>query len=234
LDSFFLLGGTVLFFAGLACLILVFTSIARRLRTSVNSSVYFRSKGSYRDAILAGVGIALIVSSQGFFWFHGEIEKFIPFEESVPEMRISFLYEEYRTPRIIVQSTDQHQQVSAQMVPLEGDRISVGVEVLKWGQLGRLLGLKECYRINGIYYLDSATSNAPTPGQVPDYALNGGPSGFVSASEMLGKLFPADMRVLMSQPMTPDGRAQYFLQITPVIIFSSRMVDNRPVASYPK
>jgi hypothetical protein len=234
LDAFFLLGGTVLFFAGLACLILVFTSIARRLRTSVNSSVYFRSKGTYRDAILAGVGIALIVGSQGFYWFHGEIEKFIPFDESVPEMRISFLYEEYRTPRMIVQSTDQHQQVNAQMVPLEGERISVGVESLKWGRVGRLLGLKECYHINGIYYLDTAATKSPTANLVPDYALNGGPSGFVTASEIFGKLFPADVKVLMSQTMMPDTRAQYFLQITPVIIFSSRTVDNKPVASYPK
>lgn len=234
MGSFFLLGGTVLFFAGLACLVLVFTSIATRLRASVSSSVYFRSKGSYRDAILAGVGIALIVGSQGFYWFHGEIEKFIPFEESVPEMRVSFLYEEYRTPRMIVQSTDQHQQVNAQMVPLEGERISIGVESLKWGRVGKLLGLKECYHINGIYYLDTDSTKAPTAYQVPDYALNGGPSGFVSASEMLGKLFPADVKVLMSQTMTPDTGAQYFLQITPVIIFSSRTVDNRPVASYPK
>jgi hypothetical protein len=232
LGAFFLLGGTVLFFAGLTCLILVFASVAGRLRTSVSSSVYFRRKGSYRDAILAGAGIALIISSQGSYWFHTEIEKFIPFDESIPEVRIGYLYEEYRTPRMIVQSTDQNHQYGAQMIPLEGDSAMIGVEVLTWGKFGRMLGLQDCYHINGIYYRDSGAASNVVGNHYPDYALNGGPTGFTSISGPLKKLIPGEPVFMLSQPFVSGAKAEYFLQIAPSAIYSSRMVDNKRVASY--
>jgi hypothetical protein len=234
LGAFFLLGGTVLFLAGLGCLILVFASVAGRLKTSVSSSVYFRPKGSYRDAILAGVGIALIVSSQGFYWFCTEIEKFIPFDESVPEVRVGFLYEEFRTPRMIVQSTDQNLQLGAQMVPLEGDSAMIGVETLTWGRLGRMVGLKDCYHVNGIYYRDTNAVSTLLGYQIPDYALNGGPSGFLSVTGVLGKLVPGEVKFILSDPLMANAKAEYFLQIRPTTIYSSRTVDNKPVASYSK
>ncbi len=234
MGAFFLLGGTVLFLAGLGCLILVFASVAGRLKTSVSSSVYFRSKGSYRDAILAGAGIALIISSQGFYWFCTEIEKFIPFDESVPEVRIGFLFEEFRTPRMIVQSTDQNLQFGAQMVPLEGDSAMIGVETLTWGRFGRMLGLKDCYHVNGIYYRDTGAASAPMGFQIPDYVLNGGPSGFMSVTGLLSKIVPGDLKFLISEPFMANAKAEYFLQISPTTIYSSRTVDNKPVASYSK
>jgi hypothetical protein len=234
LGAFFLLGGTVLFLAGLGCLILVFVSVAGRLKTSVSSSVYFRAKGSYRDAILAGAGIALIISSQGFYWFCTEIEKFLPFDESVPEVRIEFLFEEYRTPRMIVQSTDQNLQFGAQMVPLEGDSAMIGVETLTWGRVGRMLGLKDCYHINGIYYKETGATSASTGYQIPDYVLHGGPSGFMSVTGLLGKMMPGDLKFLRSEPFIANAKAEYFLQISPTAIYSSRTVDNKPVASYSK
>ena len=234
MGAFFLLGGTVLFLAGLGCLILVFASVAGRLKTSVSSSVYFRAKGSYRDAILAGVGIALIISSQGSYWFCTEIEKFIPFEESIPEVRIGFLFEEFRTPRMIVQSTDQNLQFGAQMVPLEGDGAMIGVETLTWGRFGRMLGLKDCYHVNGIFYKDTGAVSAQTGYQIADYAINGGPSGFMSVTGILGKLVPGDVKFLLSEPFVANAKAEYFLQISPTTIYSSRTVDNKPVASYSK
>jgi hypothetical protein len=234
LGAFFLLGGTVLFLAGLGCLILVFASVAGRLKTSVSSSVYFRPRGSYRDAILAGAGIALIISSQGFYWFCTEIEKFIPFDESVPEVRIGFLFEELRTPRMIVQSTDQNQQSGEQMVPLEGDSAMIGVETLTWGRFGRMLGLKDCYHVNGIYYKDTGAVSASMGYQIPDYVLNGGPSGFMSVTGLLSKIVPGDLKFLKSEPFIASSKTEYFLQISPTTIYSSRTVDNKPVASYPK
>jgi hypothetical protein len=229
LGAFFLLGGTVLFLAGLGCLVLV-----GRLRTSASSSVYFRPRGSYRDAILAGTGIALIIASQGFYWFCTEIEKFIPFDESVPEVRIGFLFEELRTPRMIVQSTDQNLQLGAQMVPVEGDSAMIGVETLTWGRIGRMLGLKDCYHVNGIYYKDNETVSAHTGYRIPDYAINGGPSGFMSVSGLLSKIVPGDSKFLLSKPFVSSAKAEYFLQISPTTIYSSLMVDNKRVASYSK
>ncbi len=234
MGAFFLLGGTVLFLAGLGCLILVFVSVAGRIKISVSSSVYFRAKGSYRDAILAGAGIALIISSQGSYWFCTEIEKFIPFDESVPEVRVGFLFEEFRTPRMIVQSTDQNLQFGAQMVPLEGDSAMIGVETLTWGRIGRMLGLKDCYHVNGIYYKDTGAVSAPTGYQIPDYALNGGPSGFMTVTGLLSKMVPGDLKFLKSEPFTANAKTEYFLQISPTTIYSSRTVDNKPVASYSK
>ncbi len=234
MGAFFLLGGTVLFLAGLGCLILVFVSVAGRLRTSATSSVYFRNRGSYRDAILAGAGIALIISSQGFYWFCTEIEKFVPFEESVPEVRIGFLFEEYRTPRMIVQTADQNLQSGAQMVPLKGDSIMIGVETLTWGRFGKLLGLKNCYHVNGIYYRESSTMSAQMEHQIPDYSLNGGPSGFLSVTGVWRKLLPGRLEFLMSEPIVAREKAEYSLQISPTAVYSSRTVDNKPVASYSK
>ena len=224
----------MLFLAGLGCLILVFASVAGRLKTSVSSSVYFRSKGSYRDAILAGAGIALIISSQGFYWFCMEIDKFIPFDESVPEVRIGFLFEEFRTPRMIVQSTDQNHQFGAQMAPLEGDCAMIGVESLTWGRFGRMLGLKDCYHVNGIYYRDTGAASTPMEYQIPDFAINGGPSGFMSVTGLLSKIVPGDLKFLMSEPFMANAKTEYFLQISPTTIYSSRTVDNKPVASYSK
>lgn len=234
MGAFFLLGGTVLFLAGLGCLILVFASVAGRLKASVSSSVYFRPKGSYRDVILAGAGIALIIGSQGFYWFCTEIEKFIPFDESIPEVRIGFLHEQFRTPRMIVQSTNQNHQFGAQMVPLGGDSAMIGVEILTWGRFGRMLGLKDCYHVNGIYYKDAAAASTPIGYQIPDYALNGGPSGFLSVTGILGKLVPGNLEFIMSDPFVSNVQAEYFLQISPTTIHSSRTVDNKPVASYSK
>jgi hypothetical protein len=234
LGAFFLLGGTVLFLAGLGCLVLVFASVVGRLSTTVSSSVYFRPKGSYRDAILAGAGIALIVGSQGFYWFCTEIEKFIPFDESVPEVRVGFLYEEFRTPRMIVQSTDQNLQLGAQMVPLGEESAMIGVETLTWGRFGRMLGLKDCYHVNGIYYRDTSAVSEQLGYQIPDYVLNGGPSGFMSITGLLSKMVPGDLKFLLSQPFAASAKAEYFLQISPTTIYSSRTVDNKPVASYPK
>lgn len=234
MGAFFLLGGTVLFLAGLGCLVLVFASVVGRLSTTVSSSVYFRPKGSYRDAILAGAGIALIVGSQGFYWFCTEIEKFIPFDESVPEVRIGFLYEEFRTPRMIVQSTDQNLQLGAQMVPLGEESAMVGVETLTWGRFGRMLGLKDCYHVNGIYYKDTSAASAQLGYQIPDYVLHGGPSGFMSITGLLSKIVPGDLKFLMSEPFMASAKAEYFLQISPTTIYSSRTVDNKPVASYSK
>ncbi len=234
MGAFSLLGGTVLFFAGLTCLILVFVSITRRLGTSASTSVYYRAKGGYRDMMLAGTGIALIVASQVCFWFYGEIEKFIPFDESVPEMRISFLDEEYRTPRMILQSTDQNHQLTEQMVPLDGDSATIGVEVLRWGKLGRMLGLMDCYHINGIYFRDSLADRSGSTGQIPDYALNGGPSGFVSAVQTLDGLFPAEWKFLTSEPIVANARAVYRIQITPTVIFCGRKFENKPLADHNK
>jgi hypothetical protein len=234
LGAFFLLGGTVLFFAGLGCLILVFVSVAGRLRTSSSSSVYFRRRGSYRDAVLAGVGITLIIGSQGSYWFHQEIEKFIPFDESVPEVHINYLFEEYRTPRMVVQSADQNQQIVAQMLPVEGDSAMLGVEVLTWGRFGRMLGLKACYRINGIYYQDSGAVSAVIGNRFPDYALYGGPSGFMSAPGWIGKMLPGDLKFIQSTPFGASAKAEYFIQISPSTIYCSRVVDNKSVASYSK
>jgi hypothetical protein len=233
LGAFFLLTGTVLFFAGLGCLVLVFVSITRRLSASTNASVYYRSRGSYRDTFLAGVGIVLIIGSQGFYWFFSEIEKFIPFAESVPEMRISFLYEEYRTPRIIIQSSDPSHQITAQMVPLEEDSAAIGVEVLKWGKIGRLLGLQDCYHINGIYYKAPDSTKVQAGNLVPDYALFGGPSGFAASVGLLGRISPGEWKFLISDPIAAAPETHYNVQITPVIIFAGRTVDKKPVASYP-
>lgn len=234
MGAFFLLGGTVLFFAGMGCLILVFVSVAGRLRTSSTSSVYFRRKGSFRDPILAGAGIALIIGSQGFYWFHQEIEKFIPFDESVAEAHVNYLLEEYRTPRMVIQSNDQKNQAVAQIVPVEGDSATLGVEVLSWGRIGRMLGLKSCYHINGIYYMDSGSVSTMIGHHVPDYALNGGPSGFMATTGLLGKLIPGEVKFVQSAPFVPDAKATYLLQISPSTIYCTRTVDNKSVASYSK
>jgi hypothetical protein len=234
LGAFFLLGGTVLFFAGLACLLVVFASIAHRLRASSRAPVYFRNRSSLRDSLLTGLGIVFIIGAQGFFWFHKEVSAFIPFDETVPRMQVTFLYEEYRTPRLVLQSSDQNSQLSAQIIPFTGEKISVGAEVIVWKKLFRILGMKDCYHVNGVYYGESDSTTPASLAHVPDYSLNGGPSGLASLITSVGKAFPADIRLLVSQPFVADSKNQYLVQISPDSIYSTAQVDNRATASYPK
>jgi hypothetical protein len=233
LGAFFLLGGTVLFFAGLACLLIVFASIAQRLRASSKASVYFRNRSSVRDGLLTGLGILFIIGAQGFFWFHKEVSAFIPFDEAVPRIQVSFLYEEYRTPRLVLQSSDQNNQLSAQIIPFTGEKISIGAEVIVWKKLFRILGLKDCYHVNGVFYGNDDSATPASPARLPDYSLNGGQSGLASLITSLGKAFPADIRLLVSEPIIADGKNQYVVQIRPDSIYSTAPVDNKATAGYP-
>ena len=92
---FFLIAGSVLFFAGLGCLLMVFVTIARRLKANWTTSIYFKGKSSRRTIVMTLIGIALIVCAQGFYWFYGEATRYIPFESNVPTAQVSFVYQQY-------------------------------------------------------------------------------------------------------------------------------------------
>ncbi|MGB5107924.1 MAG: hypothetical protein WBP42_14555, partial [Candidatus Zixiibacteriota bacterium] len=154
MGTFFLVAGTVLFFSGLACLLFVFVTIARRLRDNITTSVYFRSKRSARSWILSASGLALIVMAQGCYWFNSQVERFIPFNGDAPQAQVSFLYEEYKQPRLVVKMTDQNNLMTSEMVPFNSDSVALGVEVIHWKKVCQVLGLKDCYRINGVYYVN--------------------------------------------------------------------------------
>lgn len=234
MGAFFLLCGTVLFFAGLACLLMVFTSTTRRLRNTRQTSAYFRNRSSLKDGLLTGIGIVFIVAAQGLFWFHNQVSIFIPFEDSVPRVQMSFLYEEFRTPRLILQSIDQNSQLGAQMIPFTGEKVAIGAEVITWKKMFRILGLKDCYHINGVYYQNGDSSESNALAHLPDYNLNGGPSGLASLIGSLGQAFPADIRPLMSAPVAANARYQYLVLISSDSIYSTQSIDNKATASYPK
>jgi hypothetical protein len=222
-----------MFFVGLGCLLFVFVSIARRLRDNITTSVYFRSKRSARPWILSGVGVVLIAIAQGFYWFNSEVDRFIPFKTDTPQAQVSFLYEEYKQPRLILQATDQNNLKTSQMVPFTADSVALGIEIVHWKKVCQVLGLKDCYRINGVYYLSGAGDTILTNSRTPNHELNGGPSGFVSLVQSIGSAFPGDLKLYFSQPIVTDGNSSYLTQISHDAVTTTRMIDKPTAVNYP-
>ncbi len=234
MGTFFLTAGTVLFFVGLGCLLFVFVSIARRLRDNITTSVYFRSKRSARPWILSGAGILLIAIAQCFYWFNNEVERFIPFNADTPQAQISFLYEEYKQPRLVVQVTDSNNLTTSQMVPFTADSVALGVEIVHWKKVCQVIGLKDCYRINGIYYLSGAGDTLLTLSRIPNHELNGGQSGFVGLVQAIGSAFPGELKLYLSQPIVTDGSSRYLTQIAWDAVTTTRLIDKPTAVNYPR
>lgn len=229
---FFLIAGSVLFFAGLACLLIVFVTIARRLKANLTTSIYFKGKSSRQTIMLTLTGVALIVCAQGFYWFHGEATRYIPFDTTVPTAQVSFVYQQYHQPRLMLETTDQNNNFSIQMVPFSGERVSLGVEIIRWNKLMKILGMKDCYRISGLYAVDLEADVNPDISTLPDHNLNGGPTGLTSLAGTTGNMFPADFQLMLSEPIITDGRYAYSISIAPDRIVAVRSIDNSTAADY--
>lgn len=234
MGTFFLVAGTVLFFSGLACLLFVFVSIARRLKDNITTSVYFRSKRSARPWIFSGAGILLIVLAQGCYWFNAEVSRFTPFSGEASPTNISFIYEEYKQPRLVVRSSDQNSLETSQMVPFSADSVAVGIEVVRWKKVCQVLGLADCYRVNGIYYLNGAVDTALTLSRIPSHELNGGQSGFIALVNAVGSLFPGELKLYFSDPIVTDGNFSYSVQISRDAVTTTRLVDKTTAVNYSK
>ncbi len=232
MGTFFLIASTVLFFSGLGCLLIVFVSVARRLKDNMTTSVYFRAKRSYKSWVLSISGVILIVLAQGSYWFYGQVGRYIPFDTNLPRAQLSFLYEEYRQPRLVIQTADQNNHNDVQLVPFTSDSIAVGVEVIKWKKVCQVLGLKDCYRINGIYYSSSPDDTIANLNKLPNHQLNGGPSGFLSLAASIGGLFPGDVKLILSPAVEADSRSIYTLEFSGEGVTSSRAFDNQQASSY--
>ncbi len=232
MGTFFLIASTVLFFSGLGCLLIVFVSVARRLKDNMTTSVYFRAKRSHKTWILSISGLALIILAQGSYWFYNQVGRYIPFDTNLPKAQVSFLYEEYRQPRLVLQTIDQYNHPDIQRVPFTSDSIAVGIEVIKWKKVCQVLGLKDCYRINGIYNTSGPADTVTSLTRLPNHELNGGPSGFVSLANTIGSLFPGEVRVMLSPAIEADGRSVYTLEFSGEGVTSSRGIDNQQASSY--
>lgn len=192
----------------------VFFSTLARLKAHRVTSIYFRNHQSIKKWLPAAIGVLLVVMSQGFYWFHNEVNKFIPFDDAVPKMQLSFIVEQDRTPRVEITATDQDHQLNSQMVPLKGGRVFVSSEVILWKKPFRLLGLTDCYHFDGVYY-DRADSITVYERREPDYELNAGPSGLVSLIRSLESVFPAEAKIMISPALLVDPQEKYVLQVTP-------------------
>ena len=233
MSSFFLLSGTVLFFVGLGCLIIVFAKIVGRLKAYRLSSVYVRKRSNFRNVILTIAGIVLISCAQGLYWFHNQARSFVLLEEAVPQIELSFIYEEYRTPRVVLKTIDREHQLSSQIVPLAHDRFQLSAEVVKWGRLFEVFGLKDCYQFTGIYYVSE--NSAPNLLHLqPDYDLNGGPSGLRSLIESFQGFIPAKVTTMVTPVIVADPERDYVIELSEDSLFFRQGIDNPPTADYSK
>jgi hypothetical protein len=132
----------------------------------------------------------------------------------------------------MIETTDQNNNFSIQMVHFDSDRITLGVEVIHWNKLMKILGMKDCYRLCGLYDLDSNSTQNPDINTIPDHALNGGPTGLTSLAQTTGPAFPGDFRMIFSEPILTDGRYVYAVSIAPDRIAAVRSVDNSTAANY--
>lgn len=231
MGTFFLFAGTTLFLAGLGCLLAVFITTLAQLKTHRVTSIYFQKRSSARKWIPAIVGLAMVVASQGFYWFYDEVGKFVPFDDSIPQMHLAFVVEQDRTPRVELSFTDQNHVLSSQMVPLKGDRLFVTSEVIVWKGPMRALGLHDCYHFDGVYY-DDADSMAVFDNRLPDYELNAGPTSLVSLIRALASVFPAEARIMISPAVDVNPNEKYVLEISPQTFSRLEEIDNLQASDY--
>jgi hypothetical protein len=179
------------------------------------------------------LGIVFIAGAQGLYWFHNQARSFIVLEEAVPQIELNFLYEEYRTPRVVLRSVDRDHQLNSQVVPLAHDKFFLSAEVVKWGRLFEVFGLKDCYQFTGLYYeLENPASDVLQ--QQPDYDLNGGPSGLRSMVRALEGLVPAKVTTFLSPVIVADPESKYVVELSEDSLFFRQGFDNPPTADYPE
>jgi len=172
-----------------------------------------------------------VIASQGMYWFHGEVSRFIPFEDSVPQVRMDFLYEQFRTPRMILTATDQNSQIASQIIPFNSDHVQVAAEVIEWKKLFSILGLKDCYLVTGVYFHHYQDPDSSDFG-LPDYPLNGGPSGLASLISTLSPVFPAEARFFLSPAIDADPQFEHVIEVLPDSISYQTTFDFAPTADY--
>lgn len=231
MGTFFLFLGTALFLGGLGCLLAVFFSTLARLKAHRVTSIYFRKRPSIKKWLPAAIGVLLVILSQGAYWFHGEVDKFIPFDDTIPQMRLSFVIEQDRTPRVEITAQDQKSHFNSQMVPLKGHRLFITSEVIQWDKAFRLLGLRDCYHFDGVYYNDADSLNVYEQPD-PDYELYSGPSSLVAMIRALAPVFPAKAKIMISPAIEVDPDQRYVLQVSPDSLSRLQTFDNVSTADY--
>jgi hypothetical protein len=225
LGTFFLFLGTALFLGGLGCLLAVFISTLARLKAHRVTSIYFRKRPSIKKWLPAAIGVLLVILSQGAYWFRNEVEKFVPFDDTIPQMRLSFVIEQDRTPRVEITTQDQKSQFNSQMVPLKGTRLFITSEVIQWDKAFQLLGLRDCYHFDGVYYIDADSLNVYEQPD-PDYELYAGPTKLVALIRALESVFPAKAKIMVSPPIEVDPERRYVLKVSPDSLSQLQPFDN--------
>lgn len=228
---FFLIIGTVLFLAGLGFLVSALLLIVARLRTRRASSVYFQKKYSFPNSVLVLSGVLLIVVAQGFFWFYTEVEEFAVFEDAVSQIQVDFIFEKDHVPRASIAAAGPDNITTSQVVPLMGDTLYISTEIILWKKPFALLGLKDCFRIVGVYYQNELTVG-DLDQQAPAYRLRSGPSALVSLIRSLGGIVPAEARRVLSPAIIADSSCSRVVHISPDSIYYPAKFDNAPVADY--
>lgn len=229
MGSFFLFTATALFLAGLGALLAFFAGTIARLKTHRATSIYFQRRASNGRRMLIVVGILCIAVAQGCYWFYNEANQFVPFEDSVPQMQISFLYQSEHLPRVQLVATDRDYQNSMRVLPVLADSFYISTEVVEWKRLFQLLGMHDCYRFTGIYYGPKDSLRAIDL-RDPDYRLGAGPSGLLSLINFMGSIFPAESRVLLSPELAAVPNVEYHLELAPNDFYCLRDVDQLQAA----
>jgi len=94
-----------------------------------------------------------------------------------------------------------------------------------------ILGLKDCYQVTGIYYGSDDPEWKADP-NLPDYRLNGGPSGLFSLISTLGAVFPAEAKFYLTPVMDADPQFEYTVHITPDSTYLFQSIDNNLSVDY--
>ena len=231
MGSFFLFAATALFLAGLGALLAFFAGTLARLKTHRATSIYFQRRRSGRKHLLIIFGVLAIIIAQGCYWFYNEANQFVPFDDSIPQMTINFIYEQEHLPRAQLVATDRDYHHSKRVLPVLDDQFYVSTEVIQWKKFFRLLGLRDCYRFTGLYY-GPVDSLRAVEQRDPDYRLGAGPSGLISLIRAVGSVFPAESRVLLSPQLVAGANVEYKLELSANDFYCLRSVDNLQAADY--
>ena len=152
------------FLAGFGLVIFSFIRLVLGLH-ALRSKTFAIKTGNVTLRIIIFIsGVLLILFAQACFWFNSSLKAFQPLHKNVPMARITFAGSEYEKPRLILQTFDSKlNPLVANELFLNDTIFQIELEVVKFKNLGRLLGLNEVYRFSRLIYLSDYEEDSSDP-----------------------------------------------------------------------
>ena len=148
------------FLAGFGLVIFSFIRLLLGLQASKVKSFAIKKGNVALRIVIFISGVLLILFAQACFWFNSSLKAFLPLHKNVPMARISFIGSDLEKPRMIMETFDnQLNPLMANELFLNDTLFQIELEVIRFKNLGKLMGLDEIYRFSRLIYLSDYQEN---------------------------------------------------------------------------